>query len=339
MQFVKRHLRRIAVVGSATLLLIVAKTAGSSEYPLISSLDNSDVLFRQIQSDISAFHRSSRTRSDPPALALFRYRLSEEDTFLRVASRLTLPHATIATLNGLTEAAFPPDADEILIPNQPGIFAPVSPESDLEYMISGRVPPEELELKSPHSVDTDPEMPTPEDPGDRRRRTVETEGTETVISHDGERKRFFFFPGEDFTASERRAFLGVLFRSPLDEYRITSVFGTRLSPFTGRPSFHTGIDMAASPGNPVRAVREAVVTDTGFDRVYGNYVILEHDEVFTSFYGHLLDIAVESGTEVRAGRIIGSVGNTGLSTGPHLHFEIRVRGEARDPVHFIPGSS
>ncbi len=329
---------KLGIAAFAAFLIAVAQIAASSEYPLISSLDNADMLFRQVQNDISAFHRSSRTGADPPALALFRYRLNEEDTFLRVSSRLTLSHATLATLNGLSEARFPSDVDEILIPNQPGVFAPVSPDSDLEYMLSGRLPPEKLELESPHTDEADPELPTPSDPDDRRDRTVDREGIEAVVSHGGEQRRYYFYPGDDFTAAERRAFLGVLFRSPLDVYRITSDFGTRRSPFTGRPSFHTGIDMAATPGAPVRAVREGVVAETGFDRVYGNYVILEHDEIFTSFYGHLLDIAVESGGEIQAGRIIGSVGNTGLSTGPHLHFEIRVRGEARNPLRFIPGS-
>lgn len=306
------------------------------EYPTIESLDNSDVLFRQLQNDISDYYRTRRSESGTPPLSFFRYELADNDTFMRVASRLTLPQATIASLNGLREARFPSDLEDIIIPNQPGIFAPLAPESDLEYMLSGRVDPDELEIEP--EEEPDPLMQTPEDPAVSDERTVTHEGIRTSVRVQNTTRDFYFFPGDDFTGEERRAFLGILFRSPLSRFRVTSPFGSRANPFTGRPSFHSGIDLATPPGSPVRAVREGEVVDIGTDQIYGNYVIIEHDRVFTTFYGHLSEIRLNSGDSVQAGTIIGSVGNTGLSTGPHLHFEVRVRGQARNPAQFIPES-
>ncbi len=325
-----------AVAPVILLLLLVVAPAAGAEYPAIEELNNSDILFRQLQNDISEFHRNRRTENGAPPLSFFRYELSEDDTFLRVASRLTLPQATIASLNGLREARFPSDLEEIVIPNQPGVFAPIEPDSDLEYMLSGRIDPGELDIFT--EEDPDPEMRTPEDPAVSEERTVGEEGIRTSV-HVGEKTRdFYFFPGDDFTGEERRAFLGILFRSPLTEFRISSPFGSRPNPFTGRMSFHTGIDMVAPPGTPIRAAREGTVVAADRDRVYGKYVIIEHDRVFTTFYGHMNEIRVDLGESVQAGTVVGTVGNTGLSTGPHLHFEVRVRGEARDPAQFIPGS-
>lgn len=323
-----------------TLFFLSCVHAAASDYPLyprIERLDNSDVLFRQIQDDISEFHRSMRGGGEPPELSIFRYELEPEDTFLRVTSRLALPHATVASLNGLRGSAFPEKLEEILVPNQPGVFATTNPQTDLEYMLSGRIPEEAVEPGEVAESEVEPEQETPADPQRARSRTVSDTGLPVTLNTANGQRSYYFFPGDDFTGAERRAFLGVLFRSPVNSFRLTSPFGTRSNPFTGRPSFHTGIDLAADEGTPTRAVREGTVIEADFDPVYGNYVIIEHDEVFTSFYGHLSGIAVESGSQVRAGTVIGEVGSTGLSTGPHLHFEIRVRGEARDPSQFVPG--
>ena len=323
---------------ASLVLFLVLPLIGvsGSEYPTIESLDNSDVLFRQLQNDISEYYRTRQSKRAAPPLSFFRYELNDTDTFMRVASRLTLPHATIASLNGLREARFPSDLEDIVVPNQPGVFAPLAPESDLEYMLSGRVDPAELEIEP--GEDPEPFMRTPEDPAISDKRTVNGEGIRTRISIKDTSRDFYFFPGDDFTGEERRSFLGILFRSPLSRFRVTSPFGSRPNPFTGRQSFHTGVDLATSPGSSVRAVREGKIVDTGTDQIYGNYAIIEHDHVFTTFYGHMSEIRLDSGDRVRAGATIGSVGDTGLSTGPHLHFEVRVRGQARNPADFIPES-
>ncbi len=107
--------------------------------------------------------------------------------------------------------------------------------------------------------------------------------------------------------------------------RITSPFGPR------GDGFHPGIDLAASLGTPVRAARSGRVVFAGWDDGYGQVVVLHHGRGVTSWYAHLSRILARPGEYVRVGRFIGRVGRTGKATGPHVHFEVRLRGAAVDP--------
>jgi murein DD-endopeptidase MepM/ murein hydrolase activator NlpD len=116
--------------------------------------------------------------------------------------------------------------------------------------------------------------------------------------------------------------------------KITSRFGPR------RGGFHPGIDIAAPVGTPVHAVDNGTVTFAGWKAGYGNLVMIDHGggKVVT-VYGHLSQIFAKVGDVVKRGQLIGKVGSTGHSTGPHLHFEIRVEGSARNPVTYYPGAN
>ena len=99
---------------------------------------------------------------------------------------------------------------------------------------------------------------------------------------------------------------------------------------------HKGIDMAAPTGTEIHACKGGtVVSAIAMDYTYGNYVILDHGKGMTSLYGHMSKILVSKGEKVSAGQVIGLVGSTGLSTGPHLHFEIKLNGELQDPQKYI----
>jgi murein DD-endopeptidase MepM/ murein hydrolase activator NlpD len=100
-------------------------------------------------------------------------------------------------------------------------------------------------------------------------------------------------------------------------------------------AFHTGIDIAAPRGTPVKAVADGTVTEAGKSEVYGSYIIIEHKDSISSFYGHCDKLGVKKGSKVNAGQIIASVGDTGLSTGNHLHFEVRKNGVAIDPAPLL----
>lgn len=113
--------------------------------------------------------------------------------------------------------------------------------------------------------------------------------------------------------------------------RISSGYGWRTHPITRRRQFHTGVDIAASYGTPVRAGGDGRVIFTGWRGGYGNVVIIDHGDKVTTIYAHLSSIRVSEGTVVKAGQVIGRVGSTGFSTGPHLHFEVRVDGKHVDP--------
>lgn len=114
--------------------------------------------------------------------------------------------------------------------------------------------------------------------------------------------------------------------------RLTSGFGMRKDPFTGRPEFHTGIDIAARIGTPVRPYARGVVTFTGWDGGYGQVVVVRHANGLETKYGHTSKNLVRLGQPVTPDTVIAEVGTTGRSTGPHLHFEMRRNGKPIDPV-------
>lgn len=115
----------------------------------------------------------------------------------------------------------------------------------------------------------------------------------------------------------------------------TSKFGYRVSPFTGRPALHTGLDVAAAPGSPVYAPADGIITFAGYDEGYGKMITIDHGYGVTTRYGHNAQIYVQVGQKVSRWDVIASVGNTGRSTGPHLHYEVRVNGVPRDPALYI----
>jgi murein DD-endopeptidase MepM/ murein hydrolase activator NlpD len=124
---------------------------------------------------------------------------------------------------------------------------------------------------------------------------------------------------------------------PLVGQRLTSNYGSRRHPIFKVIRNHTGMDLAAPVGSFVRAMTSGRVIFADPFQGYGNFVTILHGNGVTSHYGHLQQMRVHAGEAVRAGQIIGTVGNTGHSTGPHLHFEIRKNGEPLDPLIFLPG--
>jgi len=117
--------------------------------------------------------------------------------------------------------------------------------------------------------------------------------------------------------------------------RISSSFGWRRHPITRRNDFHTGIDIRASRGTPIRAARDGRVTFAGWMGAYGKTVVIEHAGGHSTLYAHCSAILVRQGERVTAGQTIARVGSTGRSTGPHLHFEVRVNNRAVDPRPFL----
>jgi murein DD-endopeptidase MepM/ murein hydrolase activator NlpD len=113
---------------------------------------------------------------------------------------------------------------------------------------------------------------------------------------------------------------------------ITSPFGWRSNPFGGGPEFHQGLDIAAPMGTTVTAAAAGTVIMAQWYGGYGNYILIDHGGGYSTGYGHLSAIYVASGQAVQRGQAIGAVGSTGQSTGPHLHFEVRIAGKPVDPA-------
>jgi murein DD-endopeptidase MepM/ murein hydrolase activator NlpD len=249
------------------------------------------------------FNTKSRISPEVAAqyLTIYQYTVKHDDTILSLAARLTMPESALATLNRLESRSSLETGKTLLLPSCPGIFVPAVLQTDLEK-ISGAA------------------------------RQNSQGGVELKIRSLGKQETFLFFPGADFTPTERAFFINSGFRFPLRQYRVTSRYGMREDPFSGRISMHQGIDLAAPEGTEVFAVADGVVTAVDFDPVYGNYIIISHSNNWKSLYGHLQSIETVLRTDVKSGNLIGRVGSTGQSTGPHLHFELRQDGKAFDPA-------
>ena len=115
---------------------------------------------------------------------------------------------------------------------------------------------------------------------------------------------------------------------------MSSGFGMRMDPFLRSPAMHTGLDMRGDTGDPVRVTANGTVTIAGDNGGYGKMVEVDHGNGFATRYAHLSAIDVKVGQAVKIGQIIGKIGSTGRSTGPHLHYETRVDGEAVDPQKY-----
>ncbi len=143
-----------------------------------------------------------------------------------------------------------------------------------------------------------------------------------------------FIPGAVIGSFELKKALGELFIYPIHG-RLTSPFGYRRDPFTGRLSFHTGIDLAAPIGTHIKSTLDGTISGIGVSRIYGNYITISHGNGYQSMYGHLHTVNVKRGQKVAQGSIIGTVGNTGRSTGPHVHFSLYKNGKLIDPLHLL----
>jgi murein DD-endopeptidase MepM/ murein hydrolase activator NlpD len=121
----------------------------------------------------------------------------------------------------------------------------------------------------------------------------------------------------------------------MGEVDMSSPFGVRTDPFLGRPAMHTGIDLRGETGEPVHVTANGRVTIAGREGGYGNMIEINHGNGLATRYGHLSEIDVKVGQLVRIGQVIGKIGSTGRSTGPHLHYETRVDGDAVNPQKFL----
>jgi len=290
------------------LVLAVGSINADSPFPVISRLDARDNAFRQYISDVETARRlvySSRQNSaDDLAsyLTIYSYLPGNGDDLMSVAARCNIPYATLASLNRLSHIGEMTGGNYLLLPSVPGLFIPEEPVTELERLLAS---------------------------------SREGTGIILTIPRESSTEQYRFIPGEDFTATERVFFLNRDFRFPLRQITVSSPYGPRLNPVTGRPGVHRGLDLAAPEGTEVYAAKSGVVIDLGEDPILGKYVMISHDSNWVSLYGHLSAITTSLHATVQSGSLIARVGSTGQSTGPHLHFELRQNGQARDPAGLL----
>lgn len=124
-------------------------------------------------------------------------------------------------------------------------------------------------------------------------------------------------------------------RKPVENFKLTSSYGFRSDPFQGRRARHKGLDMAGPIGTPIYATADGIVGRSQWVNGYGNYIEINHGNEIQTRYGHMSRLNVKANTRVKSGDLIGFMGSTGRSTGSHLHYEVRIAGEAVNPIPFM----
>jgi murein DD-endopeptidase MepM/ murein hydrolase activator NlpD len=285
-------------------LLLCAVPSNVSAQTRIESLNNSDPVYVQQQQMVRQVQESQDASNSGVPLILFSYSPDGEDDLFDLSARLTLPYGTIASLNRLPQPRLPQDGRSVLIPNQPGLFAPVEASTALERQVLERI--------------------------SRNERAFEV-----VIPGSNENERYLFGPGLDFSEEERDLFMRGRFNHPIGGGEISSTYGYRYQPFSGVRHFHAGIDFAADFGTPVYAAADGFVHKIDREPVLGLSVTVAHRGEYETVYAHLQEATVAVGDQLNGGELLGYVGSTGMSTGSHLHFEVKYRGTPRDPEQYI----
>jgi murein DD-endopeptidase MepM/ murein hydrolase activator NlpD len=234
------------------------------------------------------------------------YKVKKGDSVSKIAAAYSVSMDAVIASNGITNARALREGEVLRIPNMDGIPYTVKSGDNLSGISKSMGVPLEAILDA-NDIQSD-------------------------IINAG---MTLFIPGARMQREELRMALGELFIYPLKGARLSSPFGWRDDPITGVRRHHAAIDLSAPLGTPVKAAMEGRVSVLGFNMTYGNFIILEHSGGFQSMYAHMNTFSVKKGDWVGQGIQIGTVGNTGYSTGPHLHFAVFKNNRAVNPLDFL----
>ncbi len=269
---------------------------------LIKNLNLQNPKIKSLRKDIRKSIRVTKGGRDSkllPELKFFRYRAKKGDTFWKILTKTSLNIDTLITVNSLSSPVDIRSGKTIFIPNMRGIIHKVKKGESIDD-ISKKFEIDKAYICSVNKIK-------------------------------GSIKEHVFIPCARVSNVEKSLFLGVGFANPLTRGRRTSNFGRRIDPFNKRLRFHCGVDMACSYGSKVYAARGGKISFSGYKGGYGLLVIVKHKHGYSSYYGHLSKIKKKRGSIVKRGEIIALSGNSGRSTGPHLHFEVRKKSKPINP--------
>lgn len=241
-----------------------------------------------------------------PELTYSSYRIRKGDMIGVIAERFGLTQDTLISINNIRQTRRIQIGEYIKVPSMPGILYTTKKDGETAASVA-----EKYQVSAQKTA---------------------------AVNHLHEQGSLaagtsLFVPDAFMDWVTRQEINGDLFRRPLRaRYYVSSSFGWRRSPFTGKRTFHNGVDMASPAWTPVYAALAGTVTAAGFHSVYGNYVIVTHHSGYRTLYGHMVGIKARKGQSVDTRTVLGWVGTTGLSTGPHLHFSVFKYGSAVNPV-------
>jgi len=235
------------------------------------------------------------------------YRVKSGDMIGFIADAFDVTQDTIISVNNIKQSRLIQPGQYLKIPSMPGIIYTVKKNGETPATIAEKykVNAEKTALANNVSLDTELKAGTS-----------------------------LFVPEAELDWATRQEINGDLFKKPLHaRYWLSSNYGWRNSPFNaGSRTFHGGIDMAVSQGTPIYAALDGTVTAVGYNATYGNYVIITHHSGYKTLYGHMKSTACRKGNFVYTNTVIGYVGSTGMSTGPHLHFTVYKNGKTINPM-------
>lgn len=245
--------------------------------------------------------------SDSLELCYTTYRVKTGDMIGFIADKFGITQDTIISVNNIRQSRLLQIGQYLKIPSMPGIIYTVKKTGETAQTIAAKYEVSAEKFARVNNID----------------QNVALVSGQTV-----------FVPDAQLDWVTKQEINGDLFHKPIHgRYYMSSYYGWRSSPFTGKRSYHSGCDMACASGTPIYAALGGTVTAVGFNNVYGNYIIITHHSGYKTLYGHMRERAwVEPGRWVDQGKRIGSVGSTGLSTGPHLHFTVYKFGKTVNPA-------
>lgn len=302
-RFLSENLRPRNIVSLALAMLIVfaLSVAPEPRYDSVGSVDTSEAI-------VASFLESWVEDEPLPDDGLYYsvYQVVKDDTVSAIAMDYGVTVDAIVTFNNISNTRALAIGRYLKIPSMPGILY-TSKEGDTvnSLALSYEISPDGI-TEVNHLFEMELDSPLP--------------GGIPV-----------YLPDARMSSLALREINGDLFKWPIRGW-ITSRYGWRNDPFTGVRSFHTGLDIGAAHGTPVYAAMEGRVSAVGYNTVSGNYIIISHHDGYTTLYAHLSKQSVKTGAWVTQATIIGNVGSTGYSTGPHLHFTVSKYGKTMNPV-------
>ncbi|MDR1147128.1 MAG: M23 family metallopeptidase [Spirochaetaceae bacterium] len=240
--------------------------------------------------------------SMPRTLVYSSYKVQSGDMIGFISSNFGLNQDTLISVNNISNTRSIQVGKKLLIPNQDGIMHMILPGETLD------------KIADKYEVNADSIVTANE-----------------LFSEKINAGFNIFIPNAKLDSAKLQEINGDLFIWPV-RGRLTSGYGYRRNPISGLRGFHSGIDLSANTGVPIKAAMAGRIISTGYNDVFGNFVVISHHSNYRTLYGHMSVIRVETGAYVRSGQTIGDVGNTGQSTGSHLHFQVYKNGLTVNPL-------